>query len=214
MVQDTGEALTYVFWIGGAPDAGKTSVARALSDKFGLSVYHYDQADLRHHERLATLSTEYSAFLASGMDERWVAPTPEELAKRAWRAFEDRFPFVMEELRARAPSPGAGILAEGFGLTPGLVAPQLSEPSHAVWLLPTEGFKQASMRRRGKGAFEGAVSDPERAARNLFERDQILAERIRREAGALGLTIIDVDGSRSIDSLAAHLTVRFHLNAA
>jgi 2-phosphoglycerate kinase len=214
MFQEVGEALAHVFWIGGAPDSGKTSVARALSNKFGLSVYHYDQADLRHHERLGALRTEYSAFLASGMDERWVEPTPEELAKRAWRAFEDRFPFVMEELSARLPSPGTRILAEGFGLTPGLVAPLLSEPSHAVWLLPTEGFKRASMRQRGKGTFEGAVSDPERAARNLFERDQILAERIRREASALGLTIIEVDGSKSIDGLAAQLAVRFHLDAA
>ena len=33
------QALTHVLWIGGAPDAGKTSVALALAEKYGLQFY-------------------------------------------------------------------------------------------------------------------------------------------------------------------------------
>jgi hypothetical protein len=36
-------ALARVLWIGGATDAGKTSVARALAARHGWQSYHYDR---------------------------------------------------------------------------------------------------------------------------------------------------------------------------
>jgi len=35
-----------------------------------------------------------------------------------------------------------GIVAEGFGLLPEILAPLLSCPTQAIWLMPTEAFKQ------------------------------------------------------------------------
>lgn len=37
--------LEHVLWIGGATDSGKTSVARALAQTYGLQEYHYDLFD-------------------------------------------------------------------------------------------------------------------------------------------------------------------------
>jgi adenylate kinase family enzyme len=85
------ELLTYVLWIGGATDAGKTTVARIIAERYGLQLYNYDQHDLPQIERLAQTMTHYRAFLAASMDERWVRPEPEELAQRALQAFCDRF---------------------------------------------------------------------------------------------------------------------------
>jgi hypothetical protein len=141
-------------WIGGATDAGKTRVARALSRKNRL----------RHHNRLAERSPDYAAFLDQTLDERWVKPAPEDLASRAWQAFHDRFPLVLEDLTALSLPEGMQIIAEGYGLTPGLVLPLLAKPSHFVCLLPTDAFKLSSMQRRGKGYFGGEVSDPKRGS--------------------------------------------------
>jgi 2-phosphoglycerate kinase len=212
MVAELREALSHVRWIGGAPDAGKTSVARRLADAYGLAVYHYDEAHLRHHRRLAVNSPVYAAFLDASLDERWVGTAPEELAERAWQAFADRFPLVLEDLAAFSLPAGTRLVAEGFGLTPGLVSPLLANPRHAVWLMPTDELKARSIRRRGKGAFGGRVSDPIRATDNLRQRDRLLAERLTAEAAARGMTVVEVDGAQSVEALAAALAGRFGLS--
>lgn len=104
---------------------------------------------------------------------------------------------------------GSRVIAEGFGLTPDLVAPLLRHPRQAVWLAPTDDFKRASMQRRGKGRFDGQVSDPERARSNLLERDRLLAEHIAASARRHGLTVITVDGSETVETMSERLARRF-----
>lgn len=65
------------------------------------------------------------------------------------------------------------------------------------------------MQRRDKGKLGGEVSDPHRATRNLSERDRLLTERIRADAIALNMTIIEVDGSESLERLAARVANHF-----
>jgi 2-phosphoglycerate kinase len=209
MTERIDERLSHVLWIGGSADAGKTSIARILSGKHRLPVYHYDQADLRHHIRLAQTSPRYAAFLNASMDERWVHPEPDELAERAWLAFRDRSPLATEDLAALSFRAGMHILAEGLGFTPGLLKSLLKSSKQAVWLLPTEEFKLASMQRREKGKFGGQVGDPHRATRNLLERDRLLRERIRADAIALNMTIIKANGSESVEHLAARVANHF-----
>ena len=75
------QSLLHVLWIGGATDAGKTTVAQILAARHGLHLYNYDRHDLRHHQHLAPTSSHYRAFLSASMDERWVRPTPEDLLR-------------------------------------------------------------------------------------------------------------------------------------
>jgi hypothetical protein len=67
------------------------------------------------------------------------------------------------------------------------------------------------MHRRGKGHFGGEVSDPRRAADNLRLRDGLIADRIRMEAQSLGVHVIEIDGSISIDDLSTAIALRFGL---
>jgi len=210
MTQDLRRALSHVRWIGGATDAGKTTVARILAERHGFQIYHYDPRDLPHHRRLAQTNPEYRAALEASMDERWVYPEPEELVQRALRVMQDRFPLVVEELLALPRRPT--ILAEGFGFMPEHIVPVLSSSRQAIWLVPTESFKLASMKRRKKPSFAGKTSDPERAARNLFRRDMLLAEIVRDQAQTRGLTVYEIDGSLSSGEVATLLETHFEFN--
>lgn len=196
-----------VLWIGGATDAGKTSVARILAERHHLQIYHYDRHDLPHHERLAQSHEEYRAFLDASLEERWVVPRPQQLLQRSLRSFRDRWPFVVEDLLA-LPA-GTPIIAEGFGLTPPLIAPLLSSPRQAIWLVPTESFKRASMQRRNKPSFATTISDPERATANLFRRDMLLAELVRAQARDRDLTVFEVDGSKGVREVTAVIEQHF-----
>lgn len=205
----TRNVLDRVLWIGGAPDAGKTSVARALARRYGSLRYEYDRADRRHHALLARQSAEYRAFLAASLDERWVSPTPDELVARAEASFRDRFPLVLDDLAVLRAVPYAPIVVEGFGLTPALVAPHLRSSHQGIWLVPTRRFREESWERREKPAFAANTNDPERAAANLRERDEQLTARVREDARAHRLALLEVDGSLALEELVDRVAEHF-----
>jgi len=195
-------------WIGGATDAGKTTQARRLAEAHNLALYECDRADAPQHERLAAASPEWRAFMDQSLEERWVKPTPAVLAERSLASFAARFPLIRDDLEALERS-GRPVLAEGFCLTPDLVAPHLHDARRAIWLLPSEGFKRTAWARRGKPSWRDKVSDPERGARNLFERDLLLAAEVARQAKARGFDTLVIDGTRSEEDIAATLEARF-----
>ena len=95
------------------------------------------------------------------------------------------------------------VLVEGYKLLPRLVAPLLSQPDQAVWLIPTPSFRHTAFSQRGSlWSIAGRTSDPEAALANFLARDALYTEEVKRQAVALQLTIIKVNGSASVDKLA------------
>jgi len=139
-------------------------------------------------------------FAEMDMDERWVPRSPDVML-RTFDAFRgETFPLVLEDLLALpADRP---VLAEGFSLLPGLVAPLVSTPLRAVWLLPTPGFRRHAFASRGSmSTIAGKTSDPERALANLLERDRLFTDQLRRDCAALELQTLNVDGRLTVDQL-------------
>ena len=103
------------------------------------------------------------------------------------------------------------IVVEGFRLLPRLVKPLLSVPAHAVWLLPTPDFREAAIQGRGGWAsgFLPKTTDPERALRNLLERDRMFTDTLREETARLDLPVIEVDAAMTEDDLAKRVTKVF-----
>jgi hypothetical protein len=197
--QELRQELSHVLWIGGATDAGKSTIARNLADRYGLVVYHYDKQDAIHHDRLAGTVPQIRKFMEASLDERWVYPEPAALFEFLFVAFSCRFPLVVEDLLALTAN--KPIVAEGFGLLPDLVDPILSSPWQAIWLVPTETFKWESMARRGKPSFAKLTSNPEKARMNLFARDTMLADYYREHVTAYGYTLYEIDGSASSEEM-------------
>jgi hypothetical protein len=77
---------------------------------------------------------------------------------------------------------------------PPLVAPLLSGPRQAVWLLPTSRFRRAAFEARG-GLWQiaGRTGDPPRALANLLERDRLFTERLREQVREHGVAAVEVE---------------------
>ena len=209
MTQDRINSLDHILWIGGGTDAGKSSVAKLIADRNNYALYTFDQNEMDHiHRLLANGSDYYKAFMAMSEDERWVLREPAEMAEGTIFGWTERFAMVLEDLMNMPRN--KIILAEGPGFFPESVAPVIGSKHQAVWLVPTDEFKWASMARRGKIERRQKMSDPERAVNNLFARDMLMAKHVAQEAKLRNLMVFEVDGSLSINEMAEKIEEHFH----
>jgi broad-specificity NMP kinase len=170
-------------WIGGPQGSGKSSVARALAERFGLQLYNVDHRTWVHEARMPL--TEFGSLT---MDERWVHASPGEMLGWFVNTSRHRFRLVLEDLRSLPAEPA--VIVEGPQLFPTNVAAVLREPDQALFLLPDPGEMRERLLARGPMA---KTSDGQRARENATARDLLIAETIEREAGELRLPVLRVD---------------------
>jgi hypothetical protein len=206
------ERLRHVYWIGGGSGAGKSTIARRIAARHGLRVYATDDV-MADHARRSTRedSPLLHTFLAMDMDERWVSRPPDTMLETFHWFRGEGFRLIIEDLLGLPRE--HGVIAEGFRLLPRLVKPLLSAPGRAVWLLPTPAFRQAVFESRGGAAsgFLARTTDPERALRNLLERDRMFTDILREETARLGLPAVEVAVGTTEDDLAERVTGLFAL---
>jgi AAA domain-containing protein len=206
---ETAAVLRHVYWIGGGSGAGKSTVARRIANEYGLHVYSTDDVMADHAGRSTGADAPYlRRFMTMSMDERWVNRSPETMLETFHWFRGEGFGLIVDDL-SRLPA-GTGVVAEGFRLLPSLVKPLLAEPGHAVWLLPTPGFRRAAFDRRG-WEIPAKTSDPEQARRNLLERDRMFTDRLAGETKRLELPVIEIDRATNEDELARRVTRAFGL---
>jgi len=202
-------ALRHVYWIGGGSGAGKSTVARRIVTRYGMSVYSTDDAMSDHADRSTPESAPHlSGFMAMGMDERWVDRSPETMLETFHWFRGEGFGLIVDDLLRLPAKPS--VIAEGFRLLPSLVKPLLAEPRHAVWLLPTPEFRRAAFDRRG-WTIPHKTGNPELAKNNLLERDRMFTNRLADETQRLELPAIEVDSAMNEDDLTGHVTQAFGL---
>jgi len=206
--------LRHVYWLGGGSGGGKTTIARRIAAWYGFRLYSTDDAMRDHGLRIAPGDSPFlSAFAAMDMDERWLNRSPEVMLETFHWFRGEGFGLIVEDLLSMPVEPC--VIAEGFRLLPNLVEPLLSARSHAVWLLPTAGFRRAAFGSRGGlWRIAGNTSDPERALRNLLERDRMFTERLAEETRLLRLPVIEVGTAMSESELASRVAASFALTDA
>jgi len=203
--------LHHVYWIGGAPGAGKSTIARRLAARRGLELYATDDVMGDHARRSTAADAPYlERFMAMDMDERWLTRSPETMLETFHWFRGEAFPLIVEDL-LRLPA-GTPVVAEGFRLLPHLVVPLLENMDHAVWLLPTPAFRDAALASRGAlWDLPGRTSDPQRARLNLSRRDRMFTDRLHQETQRLGLRAIAVGTRMSANHLAERVAAALGL---
>ncbi|MFI7051857.1 hypothetical protein ACWDOR_01565 [Streptosporangium canum] len=202
-VWDPFGTLHSALWIGGGQWAGKSTVARLLATRYGLTAYHYDYHDARAHNdrRIARRARLGEPTAAPDPDSVWVNTSPQEMADETLAGFPMRFEWALDDLRGLVS--GRPIIAEGWGLRPELVATIIDSPRRMIVMVPSEGFRERQLRELPRAtAVDHAVSDPDRAQRNRLARDRLVADEAARSARRLGIRVLEVDGLDDAEAVA------------
>ncbi|WP_062998830.1 hypothetical protein [Nocardia jinanensis] len=199
--------LRHVYWIGGGSGAGKSAVTARIAARHGLRVYSTDDA-MTDHARRSTpgAAPRLFEFMSMSMDERWVNRSPAEMLETFHWFRGEGFGAIVDDLLGISER----TVVEGFRLLPDLVAPLLADPARAIWLLPAPRFRRTVFADRG-WAIPRRTSDPDRARRNLLRRDEMFTDRLRAQTRGLGLPVVDIDGSLTVEEVTDHVAGAFGL---
>ncbi len=186
-------SLKHVLWIGGAPGSGKTTIAKRIARRHGLRWYNADTHTWEHRDR-ALRDRNPAALRWEAMTpyERWVTTTPAEMVELSLNL--ERGPMIVDDLRRLPASPL--ILAEGSTVLPDLVASGIADGSRAVWLVPTPELQRAGW--EGRGGAPARDSGARRARENVSQLWLLIGAELERRASECGVTVLTVDGSRTV----------------
>jgi hypothetical protein len=208
-VSDTKPNLEKVFWLGGSPCSGKSSVSRILKSRFDLDVYHVDESFDVQIKRLNSEShSALTKWCAASWNQRWMQPL-DNLVNEVIACYQEHFSLVLDEILSM-PKPGRPLLVEGTALLPRQIAGISVERNQAIWVVPTADFqlKHYSNREWIKEILQ-KCDDPEAAFRNWMERDIQFALWVIAETKALDYSLLIVDGEQTIEENAKVIASHF-----
>ena len=199
-----------IFWLGGSPCSGKSSISEMLASRFDLDVYHVDDAfEIQTQSLNPEQQPNLSRWLASSWNERWMQPV-EILVEDVIACYREQLAVILNDIGKKPDR--KSLLVEGTALLPRQIARILSNPSQAIWIVPTSSFqKEHYSKREWARTIVEQCDDPEAAFQNWMERDIRFAEWIEAEAGALGLLSWRIDGIRTMAENAEEVARHFQL---
>ena len=199
-----------IYWIGGSPCSGKSSIARMLSEAYGLRIYSCDDM-YEAHLRRAIPGKHPRMTRASSVtwDEVWMHPV-DYLVEREIAFYREEFELIIEDLLAMPTD--TPICAEGAALLPECVAALGIDPRRAIWVVPTEEFQRREYgRREWVAEILAQCSQPEQAWQNWMGRDAGFARAVALQAERLGFAVLEVDGGASVESNSTLVASHFGL---
>ncbi|MCB0026899.1 MAG: hypothetical protein KDE28_03265 [Anaerolineales bacterium] len=199
-----------IYWLGGSPCSGKSSVAALLAEQYGLALYACDD-HFPAHQAEATAAGQPTLHQLGQMswDEIWLRPVP-ELVARVIAIYREEFPLLMADLQALVGD--RSVLVEGDGLLPALLASLAIEPKHTFYLVPTPAFQKTMYAQRPwvQGILD-QCREPEQAFANWMARDVAYGRWLATEAANCGFPVRPVAGDLNIAATAAVVADAFQL---
>ena len=180
-----------IYYIGGSPCSGKSTVAEALSEQYGLAYFKVDD----YLEDFISQGAEAGLpvcrrILRMSADENWLRP-PQLQCREEFDFYAEIAPFVTETLASlTAPR----VIAEDAAFLPRL----MKDAAHYIAVTPSREFQISQYNQRPWVPHVlRDCSDKELAFANWMERDALFAEEVRRQCMQLGLPHLLMDGSVS-----------------
>jgi 2-phosphoglycerate kinase len=200
----------HVYWLGGAPCAGKTSISETLANRFNIDVYHVDDTFEGHARRFdPVLHPTLTKWRDASWNQRWMQPI-DSLIKDVIACYREHFTMILEDVIFNPQD--KSLLVDGTALLPRQVAPFLLNRRRAIWVIPTFVFQRAHYsNRQWAREIVAQCDNSELAFDNWMKRDAGFAHSVATEVEALNLKLLQVDGKHTIEENALLVADFFQL---
>ena len=198
-----------VYYIGGSPCSGKSTVAEALAARYGLTYFKVDD----HLEEFTARGAAEGRpvcqrILRMTADENWMRP-PDLQCQEELDYYAEIATFVTEKIR-RMQYPR--VVAEGAAFLPVLMQTQQVCPNRYIAIVPNREFQRSRYRQRPWVPHVlRDCTDREAAFANWMERDALFAEAVREQCEKAGYGCLLTDGSVSPEARLEQVAAHFHL---
>ncbi|MGC4836840.1 hypothetical protein ACLQ3D_20290 [Micromonospora vinacea] len=211
---DHARCLSHVRWLAGGTGSGKSTLARALAERYDVLIYDGDRAERDYVSRCTAHEQPYLwALLQAPLAQNWSGRSAQEIFESMPSLHGETFGFVVDDLLALPTE--RPVLVDDFRTLPREVAPLLTWPEQAAFLLPTPQFRDGALRARfaddARARANWGDGDHSEALALRLARDELWDAEVRRQAIELRLPVITVDGSRNAHDLVDDLATRFRL---
>jgi len=187
-----------IYWIGGSPCCGKSTISEMLVKEFGFEMYKCDD----HLDRYTEIGFENGVDIMKkvkpmSMDETWLRDV-DELVEDEFEFYKEALKIIVTDLERDYQ--GKTVLVEGAAILPEFIKELGVENINYVSIAPTKKFQlEKYSQREWVKYYLAECSDPIKAFDNWMERDARYAERVTRDAKQFGLNAIVVDGNKTIE---------------
>lgn len=199
-----------VYYIGGSPCSGKSTVAEALCARYGLRYFKVDD-HLERYMQLAAQHGKPSCLKVADMtpDQIWMRE-PQVQCDEEVLIYREIFEYALADLRQLESA--KGILAEGAAFLPELARLLNVPDGRYVAITPTKEFQLFHYGKREWVPYvlEGC-GDKAQAFANWMERDALFAKAIQQQCAGLGYASLINGGEDSVESMIARVAAHFGL---
>jgi hypothetical protein len=203
--------LKNIYYIGGSPCSGKSTVAEAIAHKFNLNYFKVDDF-LEEYVAKGVACGKPICIKQKKMtaEQTWMRD-PEIQNLEELQFYNEIFEFIMKDIN-NIPSQD-GIITEGAAFLPCLIKNSNIKQQHYVNITPTPEFQILHYKQRPWVPYvlEGC-RDKEKAFMNWMDRDILFANAVRKQCEEMGYKSFINDGTISIEELVKKVCLYFNLD--
>lgn len=199
-----------IYYIGGSPCSGKSTIAKMLAEDCGLFYFKTDD----FLEKYIALGAKKGYEICQKQSEL----SPEQIFMRdadlqcreELQFYEEIFDMIREDIEA--VSDQRDIIAEGAAFLPALMKRNKIAENRYICITPTASFQIEHYKKREWISYilEGCP-DKEKAFDNWMNRDILFAEEARKQCTEAGYQSIVTDGKTAVDDVFLMVCSHFGL---
>lgn len=201
-----------IYYIGGSPCSGKSTITEIISKKFDLYYFKVDDYLEKYMEQGAAQGKPVCSKVKSMTPEQIWMRDPKEQNKEELQIYNEIYEYILEDISMISGQ--SGIIAEGAAFIPSLIKYNNVDQKHYISITPTPEFQISHYKERAWVPYvlEGC-SDKDKAFMNWMNRDILYAKVVREQSITMGYTAIVNDGSFSINELEERVCNQFDLES-
>lgn len=197
-----------IYYIGGSPCAGKSTVAELLAQKYDLYYFKVDDFLDKYMEQAAVYGGVCAKLMTLSGDGIWMRDPVLQCAEE-FAYYDEVFPFVQADLRAIASD---AVITEGAAFVPQLMHKIGVPQDRYISITPTPEFQVEHYRQRPwVPHILRECREPDEAFARWMRRDMLFAEDVQRQCAQFRYASIVNDGYISIDEMCAAVERQFGL---